>query len=221
MPKCGGTSVRLALEKLLGPDQLRLDYGGISGDSEVARHQQLLKYIERPESLEAGCCVYGHFRPVKYLGDLGPHTDDILVFAILREPIDRLVSHYRYLLALNESGNPMRAALKDHQDDFAWFAMHSRLRNLYARHLYQVPVKRVTHFGVYEQLDHAWTQIASLLRPGQRVFPLPKANATENHTSVIIPRPEISDLLRSELEDQHAEDVALYKYVCRHTICDG
>ena len=141
-----------------------------------------------------------------------------MVFAILREPIDRLVSHYRYLLALNESCNPMRAALRDHEDDFAWFAMQSRLRNLYARHLYQVPVARVTYFGLYEHLDHAWSEIASLMRPGQRTFPLPKANATESRSSVTIPRPEISDLLRTELEDLHAEDVALYKYVCSRSL---
>ena len=49
--------------------------------------------------------------------------------------------------------------------------MQSRLRNIYARHLYQVPVARVTYFGVYEHLDHAWSQGASLLRPGQSISP--------------------------------------------------
>ena len=171
MPKCGGTSVRLGLEDLLGVDRLRLDYEGLQGAGEVARYQQLLKYVTNPEFLEPGCCVYGHFRPLKYLGAPGQFTDDILVFTILREPIDRLVSHYRYLLALNESCNPMRAALKDHQDDFAWFAMQPRLRNLYARHLYQVPVARVTYFGVYEYLDLSWSRIAAFLRPEQSVVP--------------------------------------------------
>ena len=112
MPKCGGTSVRLALEKLLGAGRVCFDYGGSPGISEVERHRQLLEYVEKPVFLESGSCVYGHFRPVKYLGDLGPSTADILLFTILREPIDRLVSHYRYLLALNESNNPMRVCSK-------------------------------------------------------------------------------------------------------------
>lgn len=221
MPKCGGTSVRLALEKLLGRDSLRLDYGGVPGANEISRHQQLLDYVENPQSLESGCCVYGHFRPVKYLGALGKLTDDILVVTILREPIDRLVSHYRYLLALNDFSNSMRAALWDHDDDFTWFAMQPRLRNLYARHLYQVPVARVAYFGVYENLDHSWSRIASLLRPGQSVIPLSKANTTANRASVVIPRPKISEQLRKELEDMHAEDVALYQYVCRGSIENG
>ena len=217
MPKCGGTSVRLALENLLGVEHLRLDYCGVPGLTEVERHEQLLEYVENPLSLDPGSCVYGHFRPVKYLGAPGSLTDDILLFTILREPIDRLVSHYRYLLALNDANNPMRSALRDHHDDFAWFAMQSRLRNLYARHLYQVPISRVTLFGVYEDLDNAWFQIASLLRPGQIPTPLSKLNATAKRASVPIPRPKISDLLRTELEDLHAEDVALYRYVYRRS----
>ena len=110
------------------------------------------------------------------------------------------------------------SALKDHQDDFVWFAMQSRLRNIYARHLYQVPVSRVTYFGVYEHLDSSWFQIASLLRPDKKVFPLSNANVTANRSPETIPRPKISDLLRTELEDLHAEDVALYKYACRRSI---
>ena len=209
MPKCGGTSVRLALEKLLGVERLRLDYGGVPGISDVDRHERLLGYVDNPVSIEPGCCIYGHFRPVKYLGAAGSLTDDILVFTILREPVDRLVSHYRYLLALNESNNPMRAALKEHHDDFAWFAMQPRLRNLYARHLYQVPVSRVTYFGVYEHLDKAWFQIASLLRPDHIPIPLPKVNTTAKRASVVIPRPGISNLLRTDLEDLHTEDEGL------------
>ena len=38
-----------------------------------------------------------------------------------------------------------------------------------------------------------------------KVFPLPKANATENRSLEMIPRPKISDLLRTELEDLHAK----------------
>ena len=218
MPKCGGTSVRLALEKLLGSDYLKFDYAGVPGAGEVARYRQLLKYIDNPDLLAPGCCVYGHFRPVKYLGPLGASTEDVLLITILREPIDRLVSHYRYLLALNDFSDPMRVSLKDHQDDFAWFAMQPRLRNIYARHLYQIPLARVSYFGLYEHLDSAWSKISSMLRPGQNVFPLPKANGTDNRSSVLIPRPQISQLLLTELEELHAEDVALYKYVCQQEL---
>ena len=168
MPKCAGTSVRIALEKLLGPEFLELDYAGLQGVGEVVRHQKLLEYVENPVHIRSGSCVYGHFRPVKYLGSFCTSTNDILLFTIIREPISRLISHYRYLLALNESSNPMRAALKDHDDDFAWFANQPRLRNIYARHFYQVPVSRVTYFGLFENLDHSWSQIGSLLRPGKK-----------------------------------------------------
>ena len=213
MPKCGGTSVRLALESLLGAHHLSLDYIGLHGATELARYQQLLQYIDNPEPLANNTCVYGHFRAVKYLGSCSCSTDDILLFTILREPINRLISHYRYLIALDDSANPMRSALRDHQDDFAWFAMQPRLRNIYARHLYQIPISRVTYFGIYEFLDLSWSQIASIIRPGSQVSPLPKLNATSDRLSFHIPRPDISDLLLSELHDIHAEDVALYNYI--------
>ena len=107
--------MRIASEKLLGPPP-ELDYAGLQGVSEVVRHQKLLReYVENPVHIRSGSCVYGHFRPVKYLGSFCTSTNDILLFTIIREPISRLISHYRYLLALNESSNPMRAALKDHR----------------------------------------------------------------------------------------------------------
>lgn len=217
MPKCGGSSVRQSLERLIGSDNLLLDYGGVPGPDEVSRYRTLIDYVDNPVSLEPGSCVYGHFRPVKYLGSLGPLTDDISVFTILREPIDRLVSHYCYLISLDDASNPMRVALSDNQDDFAWFAKQPRLRNLYARHLYQVPISRLSFVGLYDQLDHAWSCISSYLRPGQPVVPLPKVNVTANRTPLIIPRPPISELLRSELEELHAEDIALYQYACHRS----
>lgn len=211
MPKCGGTSIRLALEKLLGRERLLLDYAGVPGQGEVERHACLLSYVKAPEVLEAGCCVYGHFRPVKYLGNLGSSTKDIFVCTILREPIDRLVSHYRYLLALDDRSNAMRAALREHQDDFSWFAMQPRLRNIYSRHLYQVPLSRIDYIGIFEKLNDSWFSIASRLnRAHQEVPQLARSNRTDQCSVSPIPKPQITPLLLSELRELHAEDVALY-----------
>ena len=152
MPKCGGTSVRLALESLLGAHHLSLDYIGLHGATELARYQQLLQYIDNPEPLANNTCVYGHFRAVKYLGSCSCSTDDILLFTILREPINRLISHYRYLIALDDSANPMRSALRDHQDDFAWFASNRAFIISTLVTSIRFPF-RVTYFGIYEFLD--------------------------------------------------------------------
>ncbi|CAK22534.1 sulfotransferase family protein [Synechococcus sp. CS-197] len=188
MPKCGGTSVRLSLEKLLGKEHLHLDYGGVPGKGEVERHSHLLTYMKCPIQLESGCCVYGHFRPVKYLGDLGPSTQDIFVCTILREPIDRLISHYRYLLALDDPGNAMREALREHQDDFAWFAMQPRLRNIYSRHLFQVPLSRLNYVGIYEKMNDSWLAIANRIKSSSQAVPqLTRSNRTDERSSKPIP----------------------------------
>lgn len=220
MPKCGGTSVRVALEQLLGVQHLKLDYVGVPAASEQERHRKLLDYVRAPEPLEQGCCVYGHFRPVKYLGDLGDDTKDIQVLAIVRDPIERLVSHYRYLRAVADSSNQAYQELSAHGFDFAWFANQPRLRNIYSRHFYQVPLARVAYLGLYERLDLAWSQIAMLLRPGAARPSLPLINSTDQRSACPVPPPAISELLRSELEELHGEDLALYAEAQRRQAAD-
>jgi len=214
MPKCGGTSVRLALEALLG-DRLLLDYGGLPGLTELARHRKLLEYTQTPEALAPGCCVFGHYRPVKYLGGMSPQTSDIMLVTILRDPIERLISLYRYLIAINDSSVAACVHLKEHDYSFEWFSLQNRLRNHYSRHLFQIPFSRIDALGVYEDLDRSWAWIARLLRPGVIPPPLPRANSTDTRSVVPVPRPLITKSFRSELEDMNAQDLALYEEACR------
>ena len=62
-----------------------------------------------------------------------------------------------------------------------------------------------------------WTilgpQIGSLLRPGKKVSPLLKANTMRRTHLWRSHSQKFLQLLRSELEELHAEDVALYNYV--------
>ncbi len=87
IPKCAGTAIRKLLEKTYGRDSL-------VGVYDVVAHQNKREYIE------SGKVIYGHFGTEYYRDYSGPK----FTVTVLRDPVDRLVSHYSYWKSANLEG---------------------------------------------------------------------------------------------------------------------
>src|ERR1700750_2844825 len=93
MPKCGGTSVRTAIENL-GSANLVRDYDSYFKIPMRQRAMVVAESGREPHVIPDNALVFGHFFPVKYKIFLS--NNDCKLVTILRDPIDRLISHYRY-----------------------------------------------------------------------------------------------------------------------------
>jgi hypothetical protein len=82
LPKTGGTSLRKMLERAVGRRNV---LGVYDWDTE----QRMLR-ADR-SVIEASALVAGHFRVAMWL-----RTPDLPLITMLREPVDRVASHYRY-----------------------------------------------------------------------------------------------------------------------------
>ena len=87
--KCGGTALREGLTKALGPDVVHADYTSGMQDPESLFHIDREAYWRRALTPPINGIVIGHFHI-----DLFLHNTDTIKVALLRHPVDRLISHY-------------------------------------------------------------------------------------------------------------------------------
>ena len=155
LPKTAGSSFRGALQTHYG-DHLALDYAdkplGVSAQA-AQRHAlsagQLLKFSD----FEGVICVHGHFLACKYL-HLAEQCDvDFVTW--LREPIQRLYSHYCYWREPvdEDSVTALRRQMLAEAWSFREFALHPQLRNLYSRFMWQVPLESFVFVGITENYE--------------------------------------------------------------------
>lgn len=107
IPKTAGTSLTTVLETWFGA-QLRLHYRNVA--------QPISPADDAP-----GVCVHGHFHPDEQGGvrDYFPHADQFIT--VMRDPFGRLISLWRYLNALKQSGKTI-PVLEDTPTFDLWFA---------------------------------------------------------------------------------------------------
>ncbi len=113
VPKCGGTSIRRFLDDRFDAVRLELqsDRDDWHGSLQAAKTAPL---------------VYGHFSA----DQLEQIRGDAFVFSFLRDPLDRLVSHFRYHCSIGWAGSP-DARYGETLTDFVTFPVH---RNVMTSH---------------------------------------------------------------------------------------
>jgi len=152
LPKTAGASFRKSLKEHFG-EGLRLDYlDRPINTPPLRRHWHVIKKCIRNRLTNYQAeCVHGHFLPLKYA-----LCRNAKFVAWLRDPLERLGSHYYFWLR-NYDLQPFQPLLHrrvvEEQWSFERFCLAPELRNLYCQFFWGFSPKRLDFIGIVEQYE--------------------------------------------------------------------
>jgi len=156
IPKAAGTSFGRQLERHFGP-RLLLDYA----DRPLApghRLRRLAGALRARAQLTDVDCVHGHFCADKYAW-LGARARWIVW---LRDPLQRLASHYHYWQRVPDLRNPDCRALLQRRLSLEQFAALPRMRNVATRFLAGRPLEQFFFIGLVEDMAESQRRLHQL-----------------------------------------------------------
>ncbi|MEO5625137.1 MAG: hypothetical protein ABIQ70_03895 [Dokdonella sp.] len=203
IPKTAGTSFKDILQSQFGP-RLYLDYA----DRPLApnyRWRMLRRHWQRDDrdmGASACDCIHGHFVADKYdfLGASARHV------TWLRDPVQRVASHYHYWQRTPDLRNPDCRLLIERRLSLEEFAALPRMRNVSARFFGSKRPRDFFFIGLVEDLP------ASLLRfsrlTGIPVSAIDKSNSNVERVDDFY---DMADVVRARIEQFNRRDSALYQ----------
>ncbi|NUH65842.1 sulfotransferase family 2 domain-containing protein [Sulfitobacter sp. S0837] len=196
IPKTGGTSLALALERRAMKDDLML------GDTPKA-----LKRRRRLQGVQAAGRLWKHSTLADVDGLVsGEDLDGLFCFTLVRNPWDRVASYYRWLRGQSFAHPAVELAK---QADFAGFLRHPQtqasLRAWRARRYMQDAAGR-ERSDLYIRLEHFAEDAAPLFDHLGFELALPRVNASQGAVAYT---PELHDIVAAVC----AEDIARFGYV--------
>jgi hypothetical protein len=209
VPKCAGSSLRSALVRVYGEDQIYFDNNDrlLDPKSPVNIHRenfiQQFK-LNRDEILAAKRVAHGHFCLQKYDGIQAPRV------TILRNPVDRLISHYLFWQHLPPHGHSLHDQFLATNPSLIEFARMPAMRHFYNQVLFRdVDMNTFDLIGIVEKMKET---IAALEKLTGRSFQLEKdnENSCDHCRQKKTEFAGIADL-QAELRDILKEDIIFYE----------
>lgn len=150
-------------------------------------------------------CIHGHFMPLKYRWLKTPGTRKFVVW--LRDPIERLASHYYYWI---RDYNPGTAGhLRKRMVEESWtlekFCFSSEMRNIYTNFFWGFPIDHFDFVGITENYESDLNYFAENILESE--LPVSEVNLNPRKTT---DRYIEDEYLRSSLEKFHLKDMKLY-----------
>jgi hypothetical protein len=207
LPKTAGMSFSKSLGDYFGKDLL-LDYEDapmVKTGFERARGALNASIQIADQGLQDYQCVHGHFLPVKYL--LLSTTVKVTFITWVRDPVERLLSHYFYW---QRSYDP-RTSLPHHRKfiEEKWslerFCLGPEFRNIYTKYLWGFPLHNFEFIGVSEFYADDFNFFSSAYFA--RKIPVYQENAGGK----VGKKYEIDESLRKKIEAYHQEDMDIYE----------
>lgn len=207
MPKCAGISVMHAIEKYRGLNDTQWQINADFLNSVQDRDELLSLYKREPTLVVGNPIIMGHIFPVRYVNPSNIDENFRLV-TILREPLQRLISHYAFFKASTFNGNYLWEQFKLQGGSFEEFAFSPEMRNVYSTYTSGIDLDLFTYIGTYEDLGvstKTCLDLLGILYPDNFILPL------ENKNNLKV-KVDVSSTLEKDLRDFHSEDYAIYDF---------
>lgn len=208
LPKTAGISFKATLRAHYG-DRLREDYADLP-IHHSRRDRTLHAFRAGLDAVATDVsgvqCIHGHFMPLKYL-PLST-TREVAFVTWMRDPIERLWSHYRYWRdePAPAGVRPLRRRMLDEAWSFERFAKAQELRDFYGQFLFGFPLEYFSFIGITERYDEDHAEFTRRFLGSER--PAVRLNTARAAPAAVQTIPQA---LRQELESVHAGDMALYR----------
>ena len=207
IPKCAGTSIKEILENQCS-NNLSLDYDSYFRLPKPERAKKILHSLENPTAVDDSHVVYGHFFPVKYIGDRKPIN--LTLVTILRDPLSRLISHYEFWNNRDFSDHYLWRKMKENSWTLSQFIMSDEMRNFYSQYFSQCPLQLFSYIGIYENLIESTNECLTALRLNGNLVSIPHSNKTPNKLFE-----NLSHNFLKEAQDFHSDDYLIYNYALK------
>lgn len=207
LPKTAGTSFLACLETYF-EKSLLADYEDtpINAPPEERNRSALEKCMHNEKRDFTGIeCIHGHFLPLKYL--LASMTRPMRFITWMRNPVDRMISHYHFWKKSYDRENSAALHRKMVEEDWSLerLCLGPELRNIYCQFLWGFPVRNFQFIGITEFFEEDLNYFAQQFL-GTRME-AQTLNTSEDQKG----ERQIDGNFRRKMEAYHAEDMALYK----------
>lgn len=212
-PKTGGSSFKDLLQSHF-KSRFKGDYHDIpinksiekrSKEAEQFRikYKYILRFLYRTRQIK---CIHGHFLPYKY--NCLNNNKDVLFVTWLRDPIDRIASHYYYWQrSYNTKSAPLHKKVVENNWSLEEFAFSKEMKNIYDQFLWRFPKERFEFIGITEHFEQDLIYFASRYLGVNDIEPA-RININEKKD-----RPYFNDKkIVEELKNFHSRDYLIYNY---------
>ena len=184
---------------------LKKDYGDVPINTpRLKRHiHAVMKMIPNRRHPFVGIkCIHGHFMPLKY-----SIVRQARFVTWIREPIERLGSHYHYWRRTYEGDKSPALHRRVVEEDWSLerFCLGPEMRNMYSQFLWGFPARRFAFIGIVESFESEMNYFSrTILNSTAAVYEQNRNPAGDSY----FPDPEF----RKNVEKYHAKDVDLYRW---------
>jgi hypothetical protein len=208
LPKTAGTSFAAALAAAF-PERFHAEY--VDQPMQYPAWRRRLRAVRLgvagDVARDAGIdCVHGHFLALKYR--LGARGRPLRFITWLREPVERLASHYHFWRRDydgQDPSQPLRNRMLAEDWSFERFALGPEMRNVYRQYLWGVDPRSFAFIGITEHYEAHLGALAARYLGGEAPVASALVNPARGGDRYDVPAG-----LRARILAHHAADAALY-----------
>ena len=212
LPKTAGSSFRKSLENHFGNENVLIDHKDFPLHSNYQKRElkallhffKLFLFRKRYGDLK---CIHGHFLPFKYLPFRFFLKKDIFFLTWIRNPVDRLVSHYNYWIRAYNSRKSfgLHKRVVEEKWSLEKFCLSKEMRDMYSQYLWKFPLKKFDFIGVTEFYDEDMEYLSKNVFKSE--IPIYKKRAGIRDSSYKL----LTNDFKKKVERFHDKDMRLYK----------